>query len=134
MTYELWEAPYLGSSEGQYIGISKELLWVFGPVDAIILQEVHFWCRFNAGDKTGRRSKTHLHEGHWWMRRTQEEWASLLKLSDKSARKHLSLLAEPGPLVSAVWNRQGNDQTRWYRIDYERLEAILAANPIPDGR
>lgn len=79
---------------------------------AILLQQMHYWLR----------TSKHKKGGHTWVYNTYEEWQEQLPwLSTRGIRKLISDLERDGYIVVANHNRAKFDQTKWYRIDYSRL-------------
>lgn len=79
---------------------------------AILLQQMHYWLN----------TSKHERDGHRWVYNTYAEWQEQLPwLSVRGIRKLISELERDGYLVAANHNRARFDQTKWYRIDYERL-------------
>lgn len=81
---------------------------------AILLQQMHYWLR----------TSKHKKGGHTWVYNTYAEWQEQLPwLSISGIRKLISDLEKDGYIVVANHNRAKFDQTRWYRIDYARLNS-----------
>ena len=100
------------------IPISVEIGEAFGVCEALLIQQIHFWCT----------SHGHLKSGYRWCRNTYTEWASHLRMfSERSIERALRGLAKQGVVVTGVFNKKGYDRTRWYRLDYEKLCAQMAS-------
>jgi hypothetical protein len=120
------------SYENSYVQVPLDLVQVAeGWLGAVILQEVHRWCRLNASSKDKRR--THYHHGRWWMYRTQDEWATILAVSPSTAVRTLTQLRNAQMLLVDTFNQKKYDRTRWYAVDYavvvERLIASRYERP-----
>ncbi|WP_232490288.1 DnaD domain protein [Neobacillus cucumis] len=91
-----------------------------GLNEAIVLQQVHYWVN----------KSTHIIEGRKWIYNTFNYWKEQFSFWSLSTIKRVfRSLADQGFLLSGNWNKTKMDQTKWYTIDYERLEALeLAPN------
>ncbi|MED1472664.1 DnaD domain protein [Bacillus salipaludis] len=91
-----------------------------GLNEAIVLQQVHYWVN----------NSTHMIEGRKWIYNTYNDWQEQFSFWSLSTIKRVfRSLADQGLLLSGNWNKSKMDQTKWYTIDYKRLEALeLAPN------
>jgi len=86
-----------------------------GLNEAIVLQQVHFWISKELNYK----------EGRYWVYNTYKEWHDQFPFWSKSTIKRVfKSLVEKKILISENYNRLKIDQTRWYSIDYEKLEEM----------
>ncbi len=91
---------------------------LLGIEQAIILQQVQYWIS----------TSKHEAEGEVWIYNSYRQWAEQFPwLSARAVRHHIGLLTTAGILVVGIFNKDARDHTRWYRIDYEALDAILSA-------
>lgn len=82
---------------------------------AVILQQVHYWLMASG----------HEIEGHLWVYNSYGEWSQQFPwLSERAVRWHIKGLEEAGYLVAGDFNNDPRDNTKWYRINYEALEAL----------
>jgi len=85
-----------------------------GVNQAIILQQIHYWLIHSEHDI----------EGHVWVYNTYKEWAEQFKwLKPRAIQKHIIQLEKAGYLIPGNFNKMRNDHTKWYRIDYDKLNA-----------
>ena len=74
-----------------------------------------------------------LYEGVLWCKYTLSQWQEKLPwMSEVGIRKMLKRLETVGVLLSCQPNARDRDQTKWYRIDYDRLN-ILALESAKEG-
>lgn len=86
-----------------------------GMNESIVLQQVHYWLS----------SSKDQYEGRMWVFNTYEEWLSQFPFwSLSTLRRTMISLEKQGLLLSANWNKLKMDQTKWYTIDYERLQEL----------
>ena len=96
-----------------------------GLNEAIILQQVHFWLR---------RDK-HVIEGQSWIYNTYENWQTQFPFwsvdTIKRAIHHLEAL---GILDSTSrFNRNPVDKSKWYTVNYARLNAFATPSTMQDA-
>ncbi len=108
--------------------IIPQLAVLLGLDEALVLQQVRYWL---ADDR-----RPHFHGGHRWVRFTQEEWARQIPRSLRTLGTVFRKLESQGYLISTTrLNTIPGDQTKWYTIDIERLQALDAnVTPAPPPR
>ena len=104
------------------IPFSPTLAKEFGICEALILQQVEYWCS----------KKLNFRRNHYWVYKTYEDWVEELKcFSISSVRRAIKNLKDRKILVvSTDLNKFGYDKTLWYRIDkveYEKAVAIMCS-------
>ncbi|HEY2422210.1 MAG TPA: conserved phage C-terminal domain-containing protein [Neobacillus sp.] len=86
-----------------------------GLNEAVVLQQIHYWVT----------SSTHEIEGRKWIYNTYKEWQKQLSFwSDSTIKRTIRSLEDQGYLLSGNFNQLKIDKTKWYTIDYERLEIL----------
>lgn len=87
--------------------------------EAIILQQIHYWVEIN------RKAGRNFEDGHFWTFNTYEEWQGQFPFwSVMTIRRAIGRLEARGLLVTDNFNKKAIDQTKWYRINYEALDAL----------
>ncbi len=87
-----------------------------GIEKAIILQQVQYWIV----------TSPHERDGHHWIYNSYRQWAEQFPwLSARAVRHHITGLEADGLLVSGEYNKDERDNTKWYRIGYQSLNALL---------
>lgn len=98
------------------LAFSSSLATVIGLKEAIALSWVH---------KQLGQSENYL-DGHYWMRASYEEWQyDLPFVSVETIKKIIRRLEKLGCLISANYNESKFDKTKWYRIDYEKVDSLV---------
>lgn len=83
--------------------------------EAIVLQRIHFWLS----------SSKHVIEGRKWIFNTYKDWQKQMPFwSESTIKRLIHSLEKQGYLISANWNRTKMDKTKWYTIEYERVEDL----------
>lgn len=96
---------------------------------AIVLQQIHWLSRLpNSGM---------WHDGQHWVWGTYEDWARdyFTMWSPHTLAKIIRKLEESGVLISAQLRAHEHDRTKFYRVDYAALDAILpdlVVSNVPD--
>lgn len=105
--------------------IIPRLAVLIGLDEALVLQQVRYWLADNRHPR--------LHEGHRWVRFTQQGWAQQIPRSLRTLGTVFRKLESQGLLTATTrLNTVPGDQTKWYTIDFERLRALDAnAAPAP---
>jgi len=111
----------------QPLVVDPELATVVGLTEAIIMQQIHYWCVKNEGDKY------HYKEGNTWVYNSMEQWVENFPFwSRDTIRRALSRLQKDGLVITGSFNKDRRDRTLWYRVDYDvmkqRVEVVLNAN------
>lgn len=111
----------------QPLVVDPELAAMLGLNEAIVLQQVHYWCEGN------RKADRNFEEGYWWTYNSYLGWMEQFPFwSFNTIRRAIASLEERGLLVSGNFNKLKIDRTKWYRIDYEMLERIGSECDLPN--
>ncbi|OIK11926.1 hypothetical protein BIV60_17225 [Bacillus sp. MUM 116] len=95
--------------------VSPSLANMIGLNEAIVLQQLHYWVN----------KSTHIIEGRKWIYNTYNDWQEQFSFWSLSTIKRVfRSLEDQGFLLSGNWNKSKMDKTKWYTIDYERLEEL----------
>ncbi|MFC5588095.1 hypothetical protein ACFPRA_04330 [Sporosarcina soli] len=95
--------------------VLPSLVMQVGLNEAILLQQLHFRSLIS----------THVRDGHKWVYKTYDEWKNeeFPFWSVDTIKRAIRRLEENGYIIStASYNRMKMDKTKWYRINYERLQ------------
>jgi hypothetical protein len=83
-----------------------------GLNEAIILQQLHYWLR----------KKAHQRNGREWHYNTYEDWKKQFPFWSVSTIKRAIIhLQETGVVIAGNFNHSPIDKTKWYAIDYKKL-------------
>jgi len=104
-------------------------LWIGGRncVDkALVLQQVHFWCKHN---EYGKKDKV-LIEGHYWAQQSYPAWQSkdFPFWSVTTVKRLFTGLESSGLLLSMQQRKPERDKL--YRVDRDGLHDLAAAHGV----
>ena len=86
-----------------------------GLNEAVILQQIHFWLVSSHHEKEGRK----------WVYNTYKDWQLQMPFwSESTIKRTIKSLEDQGYLLSANFNRFKMDKTKWYTINYEKLDGL----------
>jgi hypothetical protein len=90
-----------------------------GLNEAIVLQQIHYWVQLN------KKMKNNFRDGYYWTYNTYEQWQKQFPFWHViTIKRIIASLEKKGLIISANYNKLSIDRTKWYRIDYERLESL----------
>jgi hypothetical protein len=82
---------------------------------AIILQQLHYWLQ----------ESKNIRDGHKWIYNTYNDWVDQFPFwSVSTIKRTISNLEKKGYIISANYNQLKIDNTKWYRINYPKLEHV----------
>ncbi len=94
--------------------LAKEI----GLHEAVILQQIHYWLE----------RSTHLINGCHWIYNTYQAWQQQFPFLSLSAiRKAIARLEGLNLLKTERFDKQSWNQTKWYSINYQRLEVLISS-------
>lgn len=97
--------------------VNVSLAQAIGLNEAIILQQVHYWAEIN------KKVNRNLKDGHYWTFNTYAEWQKQFPFfSARTIQRTMLDLEKAGYLISGKYNKLGIDRTKWYRVDYKKLD------------
>ncbi|KXH86951.1 conserved phage C-terminal domain-containing protein [Sporosarcina sp. HYO08] len=95
-----------------------------GLNEAILLQQLHFRLLIS----------TSVRDGHKWICKTYEEWKNeeCPFWSVDTIKRAIRRLEKSGYILSTdSYNRMKMDKTKWYRINYEKLQLLMVQDAMP---
>jgi uncharacterized phage protein (TIGR02220 family) len=96
--------------------ILPSLAMKIGLREAIILQQIHYWLT---------KKGAHVIEGRKWIYNTYQEWQKQFPFwSETTIKRSFLKLEKQGLLISGNWNALKMDKTKWYTINYEKLDLL----------
>ncbi len=104
---------------GKTLVILPKLAARIGLNEAIVLNQVRYWLEHTTNVRDGRR----------WVYNTYEEWQrnDFPFWSVPTVKRVFQSLEKSGLLLStAQYNQAPTDRTKWYTIDFDRLNALDA--------
>lgn len=84
--------------------------------EAIMLQQVQYWLS----------RSTKVFESRRWVYNTIDDWKVQFPwMTEKTIRNRFSSLIEKKVIITSNFNRAGFDRTKWYTIDYDKLNSLI---------
>ncbi|MBU4532183.1 MAG: hypothetical protein KJ650_00805 [Firmicutes bacterium] len=100
--------------------VLPSLAQAVGLNEAIILQQIYYWLQI------ARKNGTNFRDGHHWTYNTVQQWHDQFPFWGKNTVwRGLHSLERRGLIVTGCFNKLGNDRTKWYRIDFEKLQSLI---------
>lgn len=92
-----------------------------GLNESIILQQIHYWLT----------KKLHFYHGKYWTYNSYEKWRDQFPFfTARQLRYAIKHLEKKGVLISGNFNKSSIDRTKWYSINYEKLESFYPLDKI----
>lgn len=91
---------------------------------AIVVNQINYWNELNEKLK----SKKHFKNGYYWTYHAYDKWAKedFPFWSDDTVRRAVKFLEDIRLVISTdEYNSWKADNTKWYRIDFEKLQEII---------
>jgi DNA-binding PadR family transcriptional regulator len=83
--------------------------------ETIVLQQIHYWLQ----------SSSHVIEGRKWIYNTYQDWQEQMPFWSKDTiYRAIRSLEKQGLLLTGNWNKKKSDNTKWYSINYQNLDAL----------
>ena len=102
--------------------INTELAVILGDLnESIVLNQLNYWLEIN------KKANKHFIDGRFWVYNTYNDWkeGNFQYWSEKTIQRTFTRLENKGIVISANYNKSGIDKTKWYTIDYDKLEEIV---------
>lgn len=100
----------------QPLVISPSLATLIGLNESIVIQQIHYWLR----------TSKHVHNGRKWVYNTYKKWQEQFPFwSEVTVRRIFTSMENKGLIVSGNYNDMKADNTKWYSINYEKLEHMI---------
>jgi hypothetical protein len=106
----------------QPLVVYSQLAECFGLNEAIIIQKIHWWCESNEDQEKNKSIKLHYKDGYWWCYNTYQDWnKSFSWWAERTIYRIIDNLEKSELIVSGNYNRVGFDRTKWYRVNYIKV-------------
>lgn len=105
----------------QPIVVDKVLACKIGLNEAIVIQQVHYWIEIN------KKNNKHYINGRYWTYNTLQDWRekNFEFWSLDTVKRTFTKLENKGMLLVGNFNKDRRDRTKWYTIDYNKLEELF---------
>ena len=109
--------------------LRKKLAKAIGLNEAIVLNQLHYWIEKN------KRAGNNFHDGRYWVYNSYEDWQEndFEYWSVDTIKRTFTKLEKMGLVISGNYNKMPMDRTKWYTIDYEKMEDLAqktVSNPV----
>ena len=102
--------------------VPPTLAQVVGLDGAIVLQQIHYWLEIA---KENRNEKNYK-DGHYWTFNSAQNWQKQFPWwSVDKVKRTIKNLERQQLIVTGRFNSWNLDRTKWYRINYEALQALI---------
>lgn len=91
---------------------------------AVVVNQINYWNELNEKLK----SEKHFKDGYYWTYHAYDKWAKedFPFWSGDTVRRTVKFLEDMGLVISTdEYNAWKVDNTKWYRIDFEKLQEII---------
>lgn len=106
------------------IPVSPRLATAIGLNESIILQQMHYWTM----------TPRNVRDGFSWVYNSIHTWATQFPFwSESTIKRTLASLEKQGLVYTGNFNRDRRDRTKWYRVNYEAVQALKSPD-IPLGQ
>lgn len=97
--------------------VLPKLATEIGLNEAIILQQIHYWLN----------TSKHHHDGKKWIYNSYPEWQKQFTFwSERTIKRTFGSLEKQNLLHVGNYNKAGFDRTKWYSVNYETLNKLVA--------
>src|SRR5690625_1392965 len=99
--------------------VLPSLAETIGLNEAIVLQKIQFWTS----------KEKHYKDGRYWVYNSYDSWSDQFPFCRKSTIiRILNPLENEGLIITGNYNTLKIDRTKWYAIDYEKMEHLSKVN------
>ena len=100
----------------QPLVLLPSLAKAIGLNEAVVLQQIHYWIS----------KKKHFYDNKYWTYNSYEKWQDQFSfLTPRQIQYAINNLEKSGLLISGNYNKLRIDRTKWYTINYEKLNDEL---------
>lgn len=102
-----------------------DLAKAIGLNEAIVLQQIQYWIEIKESDVS--KYKDSFHDGYLWVYNSIPNWQEQLPFwSYDTVKRTLKSLENQELVFVGVFNKVKYDKTKWYRINYAKVEEKVA--------
>ena len=103
----------------------SSLAVALGLNEAILLQKINLWLN----------CKPHNADGRSWIYNSYKSWQEQLPFfSESTIKRALKNLEDKGIIITGNFNKMKMDRTKWYSIDYKKLDELVDNLNLPLGQ
>ena len=102
------------------IPIDPEIATILGLNESIIVQQIHYWLCINE-----KANRNYVNNKYWTYNSLSEWHQQLPFISESTIKRALASLETMKVIISGQHSVDKFDKTKWYTIDYEKLDSVL---------
>jgi DnaA-like protein len=92
-----------------------------GLNESIVLQQIHYWL--------DPRINKNIRDGKHWVYNTYRDWRKQFSFwSEVTIKRIIQSLEKRNLLISSNFNKNHLDKTKWYTINYNKLQELEGSN------
>ncbi len=102
--------------------IHKSLANILGDLnEAVVLNQLNYWI------ERYKETNHNFKDGKYWVYNSYKQWATdnFPFWSETTVKRTFTRLENKGIVVSANYNKMSIDKTKWYSIDYKKLQEFI---------
>lgn len=101
--------------------VDRKLARILGVNEAMVMQHIHYWL------VKSEEKKVNYKEGRYWTFKSIKQWHDdeFDFWSERTVERIFSSLEGLGLLIGYKFEKANFDHTKWYTINYEKLEDII---------
>lgn len=101
--------------------VDTTLARILGLNEAIVLQQVNYWIEIN------KKKNLNFYDDKYWTYNSIKDWREKIFefWSLDTVRRAFASLEKSGILITGNYNKQKRDKTKWYSIDFSKLDEIV---------
>ncbi len=97
--------------------VMPKLAKAIGLNEAIVLQQIHYWNEMN------KKTNNNFKDGYYWTFNSYDGWQEQFPFwSESTIKRTIRSLEKSGLVIVGNYNKLKIDRTKWYRIDYKKLD------------
>lgn len=106
--------------------VLPSLAVLIGLNEAIVLQQIHYWI--------SNELNNNLVNGRKWVYNTYAQWCVQFPFWSKNTIiRTIDSLEDIKLIISGSFNKLSKDRTKWYTINYEKLESLEVGTSTQNG-
>lgn len=102
--------------------IHKSLANILGDLnEAVVLNQLNYWI------ERYKETNHNFKDGKYWVYNSYKQWAidNFPFWSETTVKRTFTRLENKGIVISANYNKMSIDKTKWYSIDYKKLQEFI---------
>lgn len=101
--------------DNELLVVNPKLATLIGLNEAIILQQMHYWIGKTSNEYDGKK----------WVYNSVTDWAKQFPFfSESTITRTIKNIEKKGLLFVGNYNKDGRDRTKWYSINYSKLDEL----------